>query len=85
MNSDLCLILRVLPDSPNGESVAAIMKATGMKEWRVRKLLGQGINTNYVIKVGDGGINNPATYYRTTAGKAMIDKIAGRVLTGLVV
>ena len=85
LNADLCLILKILPDAPNGETVAAVMKATGMKEWRVRRLLGQGIDTNCLIKVGDGRVNDPATYYRTTAGKAMVDKMAGRVLAGLVV
>ena len=56
--------------------------AFGLKKWRCRELLGKAVNAKYAVKVGVGNIGNPSTYYRTQAGKTLVDKYAGKLLVG---
>jgi hypothetical protein len=81
-NLDLCQVLRHLPDSPNGLTVAEVMAFSGVKKWRCRDLLNKAVNANYAVKVGLGSIGNPSTYYRTQAGEGLVDKCAGKSLVG---
>ena len=80
---DLYQVLRHLPDSPNGLTVAEVMALSGVKKWRCRDLLTKkAVNAKYAVKVGVGSIGSPSTYYRTQAGKALVDKYAGKSLLG---
>ena len=77
---DLCKVLRHLPDAPNGLTVEEVMAATGEKEWKVRASLGKAVDDHKAVKVGAGGVHNPAAYYRTPAGKALWEQNAGKLL-----
>ena len=79
---DLCQVLRHLPDSPNGWTVAQVMTLSCVKKWRCRDLLTRAVNAKCAVKVGLGSIGNPSTYYRTPAGKTLVDKYAGKSLVG---
>ena len=71
-----------LPNAPNGCTVAQVMALSGVKKWRCRELLGKAVNAKYAVKVGVGSIGNPSTYYRTQAGKTLVNKYAARLLLG---
>ena len=60
------------------------MALSGVKKWRCRELLGKAVNAKYAVKVGVGSIGNPSTYYRTQAGKTLVDQVCGKIIIRLI-
>jgi hypothetical protein len=74
--------IRHMPDAPNGITAAEVMALAGLKKWKCGNLLGKAVNGHYAVRVGLGDTRSPSTYYRTPAGKALVEQYGGRFLLG---
>lgn len=78
--TELCQVVKHLPDAPNGVTAAEVMAISGLKKWKCGDLLGKAVNCKCAVRVGVGDTRSPSTYYRTPAGKALVEQYAGQLL-----
>ena len=81
---DLGKVLRHLPDSPNGATVAEVMARSGVKKWKCRELLNKAVNAKFAVRVGVGSVGSPSSYYRTPAAMVLVRQVCSQIISRLI-